>query len=137
MKKNDASENIFSKEIKRLADGLFYISETDAEISSFEGAAAEAVTKDEILRQTGRSAETPVEERNFEEMFQRFTKIEDWFGEEEKQTAGKFLELKNFLEQNLRDLKVFKVGRIQLKVYFVGLDPEGVLKGIQTEAVET
>lgn len=137
MKKNDESKNIFSEQVKRLAGGLFYISETDAEISSFEGARAEAVTKDEILRQTGRSAETPVEERNFEEIFLRFTKIEDWFGEEETETAGKFLALKNFLEQNLRDLKVFKVGRIQLKVYFVGLDPEGVLKGIQTEAVET
>lgn len=137
MKKNDASENIFSEGVKRLAGGLFYISETDAEIVPFEGVETEAVTTDEILRQTGQLPETPIEERNFEEIFLRFTKIQDWFGEEETETAGKFLELKNFLEQNLRDLKVFKIGRIQLKVYFVGLDSQGVLKGIQTEAVET
>jgi hypothetical protein len=137
MKKNDASENIFSEQIKRLAGGLFYISETDAEIVPFEGAKADAVTAEEIFRQTGQPANTPVEERNFEEIFLRFTKIQDWFGEEETETARKFLELKNFLEQNLRDLKVFKVGRIQLKVYFVGLDSQSVLKGIQTEAVET
>jgi len=137
MKKNEESGNIFSDQIKSLADGLFYISETDAEIVPFEGVAAEAVTTDEILRQTGRPAETPVEERNFEEIFSRFIKIQDWFGEEETETARKFLELKTFLEQNLRDLKVFKIGRIQLKVYFVGLDSENNLKGIQTEAVET
>ena len=137
MKKNDASENIFSEQVKRLAGGLFYISETDAEIVPFEGVAAEAVTSDEILRQTGQPADAPVEERNFEEMFSRFTKIQDWFGEEETETAGKFSGLKNFLERNLRDLKVFKIGRIQLKVYFIGLDSQGVLKGIQTDAVET
>jgi hypothetical protein len=137
MKKNDESENIFSEQVKRLAGGLFYISETDAEIAPFEGTRAEAVSKEEILRQTGGGPETPVEERNFEEMFSRFTTIQDWFGDEETQTARKFLELKNFLEQNLRELKVFKLGRIQLKIYFVGLDSENNLKGIQTEAVET
>jgi hypothetical protein len=137
MKKNDAPENKFSEQVRRLAEGLLYISETDAGIVPFDGNRAEAVTKDEILRQTEQPAETPVEERSFDEIFFRLTKIQDWFGDEEKETAQKFLGLKNFLEQNLKDLKVFKVGHIQLKIYFVGLDSDGNLKGIQTEAVET
>lgn len=137
MEKNFGGENNFSNRVKRLADGLVYISETDAAIAPFEGGKAEAVTKEEVLRQTKRPIGTPVEERNFEEIFSRLTKIQDWFGEEETKNARRFLRLKNFLEQNLRDLKVFKVGRIQLKIYFVGLDAEGVLKGIQTDAVET
>ncbi len=137
MKKFYGPEDKFSAQVKKLADGLFYISETDAEIIPFEGGKANEVTKEEILQQTGQHSGTDVEERNFEEIFSRFTQDQDWFGEEEKETARKFLRLKNFLEQNLKDLKVFKVGRIQLKVYFVGLDSEGRLKGIQTEAVET
>ncbi len=131
------SEHTFSDQIKRLAEGLFYISETDAAIVAFEGGEAKAVTKDEILRQTGQPMETPVEERNFDEMFSRLTQIQDWFGDEETETARRFLELKIFLDKNLRDLKVFKVGRIQLKIYFVGLDSQSKLKGIQTDAVET
>jgi hypothetical protein len=137
MKKINAAENNFSDQVNRLAEGLFYISETDAAILSFEGGKAQTVSAGEILRQTAEPRETPVEERNFEEMFSRLTKIRDWFGEEETENARRFLRLKNFLEQNLRDMKVFKVGRIQLKIYFVGLDAEGFLKGIQTEAVET
>lgn len=137
MKKIYPPENKFSEQVKKLADGLYYISETDAEIIPFEGGKANAVTKKEILQQTGQQSGTDIEERNFEEIFSRFIQNQDWFGEEETETARKFLRLKTFLEQNLKDLKVFKIGRIQLKVYFVGLDPEGYLKGIQTEAVET
>ncbi len=40
-------------------------------------------------------------------------------------------------EKNLRDLKVFKIGKIQIDVYVVGLDAEDNLLGIETKAVET
>jgi hypothetical protein len=127
----------FVEQIKKLSENLYYISETDAEITPFAGEKAAAVTKEELLRQTKSAADAPVEERDFAEIFARLTKIQDWFGDEEKETAAGFGKLKEFLEQNLKDLKVFKIGRIQLKVYFVGLDAEGRLMGIQTEAVET
>jgi len=126
-----------SEQIKTAAEGLWYISETDAEIFPFTGSKTDAVTKENLLRQTGRSVDTPVEEREFNQMFERFVKIRDWFGAEEKATAGKFAALKSLLEKNLTDLKVFKVGRIELDIYFVGLDKEGNLAGIQTKAVET
>ncbi len=88
MEKNYAAESNFSDRVKRLAEGLFYISETDAPIAPFEGGKAEAVTKEEILRLTGKPLETPVEERNFDEIFLRLTMIQDWFGEEEAETRG-------------------------------------------------
>ena len=127
----------FADAVKKFSEGLYYISETDAEIFPFTGEKAESVTKEELLRQTKSAPDTPIDERNFAEIFARLTKIQDWFGDEEKETAERFGRLKDFLEKNLKDLKVFKVGSIQLKIYFVGLDAEGRLTGIQTEAVET
>ena len=60
-------ENNFSKmstdpgkppaEFAATLKGLCYISETDAEILPYLGAKAEAVTRDEILRQTARRAD--------------------------------------------------------------------------------
>jgi hypothetical protein len=113
------------------------MSETDAEIFPFTGSKAERVSKENLLRQIGEPKETPVEERDFDQMFERFIKIQDWYGDEEKATAEKFAALKSLLEKNLTDLKVFKVGRLDLDIYFVGLDKEGKLAGIQTKAVET
>ena len=127
----------FVEKIKELSEGLYYISETDAEILPFEGNIAETVTKEELLRQTNNEPNAPVEERIFTEIFARLTKTEDWFGDEEKATSEKFLALQEFLEENLKDLKVFKIGRIQIDIYFVGLDESGKLMGIQTKAVET
>lgn len=126
-----------TEQIKSAAEGLWYISETDAEIFPFTGSKADAVTKENLLSQLGKPADAPVEERGFEEMFARFVTIQDWFGDEEKATTEKFAALKSLLETNLTDLKVFKVGQIELDIYFVGLDKEGNLAGFQTKAVET
>lgn len=133
----NTEDDKFAAQVKKLSEGLYYISETDAAVSPFVGSRAGGVTKEEILRQTKSAANTPVEERNFAEIFARLTKIQDWHGDEEKTTVGKFVKLKEFLEKNLKDLKVFKLGTIQIKIYFVGLDAGGRLMGIQTEAVET
>jgi hypothetical protein len=127
----------FAEQIRKAAEGLYYISETDAEIFPFAGTKADAVSKENLLRQTANKPDAPVEERDFAAFFTRLTKIEDWFGEEEKQSAAKFTRLKELLESSLKDLKVFKVGRIEIDIYVVGLDSENKLAGIKTKAVET
>lgn len=125
------------EQIKNASEGLYYISETDAEITPFVGGGAESVSKEEILRQTKNALDTPIEERDFTEIFKRLTKIQDWYGEDETATTAKYAALKELLEKNLKDLKIFKIGTIELDVYFVGLNAEGILMGIKTKAVET
>ncbi|CAN5470881.1 nuclease A inhibitor family protein [soil metagenome] len=136
-KKPDTNNKELARQIKKVSEGLYYISETDAEIFPFIGNKAEAITGKEVLKQIKSTAETPVEERDFTEFFAYLTQIQDWFGNEEKATAQKFSNLKDLLEKNLKNLKVFKVGKIQLDIYVVGLDAESNLMGIQTKAVET
>ena len=126
-----------TEQIKNAAAVLWYMSETDAEILPFTGSKADAVTKENLLVQVGKPSDAPVEERDFNEFFARLTEIKDWFGDEEKATAAKFAALKDLLEKNLKDLKVFKIGKIQIDIYAVGLDKDGSLAGIQTKAVET
>lgn len=133
----NSKETDLPAQIKKLCEGLYYISETDAEILPFVGKKAQAVTSEEIKNQIQAADKSRVEEKDFTEFFGRLTEIQDWFGEEEKETAQKFTDLKNFLEKNLKDLKVFKIGEIQIDVYVVGLDAEGNLTGIKTKAVET
>jgi len=135
--KADSRTDNLAEQIKIAVKGLYYISETDAEILPFVGKQAKAVSKQVILSQTKKAADSTVEERDFAGFFARLTEIQDWFGDEEKATAQKFVQLKELLEKNLRDLKVFKIGKIQLNVYVVGLDAEDNLLGIETKAVET
>ncbi|HEX3100443.1 MAG TPA: nuclease A inhibitor family protein, partial [Pyrinomonadaceae bacterium] len=118
-------------------EGLFYVSETDARVLPFCGNAAKDVTGEIILHQTDSNTNTPVEEISFEEFFGRLTTIREWYGEAEKARAEKFLELQKLLEENLRGLKVFRLGKIRLAIFAVGLDKDGRLMGITTGAVET
>jgi len=137
VEKADVNKDKLAKQVKKIAEGLYYISETDAEIFPFIGNKAEAVTVEEVSKQTESAADASVEERDFNEFFVRLTEIQEWFGDEETATANKFAELKKLLEDNLRDVQVFKVGKIELDIYVVGLDSESNLMGIKTKAVET
>lgn len=135
--KTDAPKSDFTEQIKTAVADLFYISETDAAITGFIGKQAKAVTVDEIRNQTKTAPDSSIEEKKFDEFINRLTVIKDWFGDEEKATAQKFTDLKSLLEANLKDLTVFKIGKIQIDVYAVGLDAENRLTGIHTKAVET
>ena len=137
MKEDKSDREILSEHLKNASEGLYYISETDAELIPFIGEVAKDVSKEEMMRQTKTSSENPIEEIDFAKMFERLTNIQDWFGDEEKATAAKFAALKNILEKNLKGLKVFKIGKIELDIYFVGLNEQSILAGIKTKAVET
>ena len=136
--KNDVStSDILAKNIKAAAEGLSYTSETDAEIKLFTGGTAKTLTSAAVLEQTKNPANAAIEEKDFNEFFSRLTEIQDWFGDQEKETVQKFGQLKSVLENNLRELKVYKIGKTQLNVYVLGLDENDKLLGIKTKAVET
>lgn len=113
------------------------MSETDAEIFIVSGKQTESITKDSLLIQIARKIEEKIEEKDFNEFFEPLIKMQDWFGVEEKQIAERFFKLKELLQQNLHDLKVFRIGKKEIDIYVVGLDKENILRGIQTKAVET
>ncbi len=49
----------------------------------------------------------------------------------------RFLALQKVLETNLHDIKVYKVGTINIDVYVVGQAADGTYEGIHTKVVET
>lgn len=133
----DSKKNDLPTHIKKITDGLYYMSETDAEILPFTGKKVRAVTSQEILNQSGSDLNAAIEEKDFTQFFARLVETQEWFGDEEKATAAKFKQLKDLLEKNLKDLKCFRIGQIQIDIYVVGIDAENNLMGIKTKAVET
>ena len=124
----------------RLTDacqGLIYISETDADVTPFYGSATDVVTREIILQQANLPGDQPTEESSLEAFFGRLTEIRDWYGEPEKARAKKYSELQKLLGENLKKTKVFRVGRVQIDIFAVGIDQNGCLAGVTTKAVET
>lgn len=134
---NDENSNALFREIELACEGLIYISETDAPVVVFIGRPADKFTVQEVVPQLGLALDTPVEERCFDEFFSRLTANKEWHGDAEKTRAAKFLALQKLLESNLSDLKVFRIGRIKIDIFVVGIDKDRRYIGIATKAVET
>ena len=131
------STEVFLAADSRAADGLVYISETDAPIKAFAGGPAETVTAEELRRQTGTAADAPITTLGPDPLFAQLTRIQDWYGEPEKAKAARFGELVDLLRANLRDLTEFRIGNIRIEIFIVGITAHGRLAGISTLAVET
>jgi hypothetical protein len=76
-------------------------------------------------------------EKTLDEFFEQPTQLQDWHGDEEKAQVEKFIRLKELISKNLRDVKVFKIGEVEVDIYIVGINADGKLAGVKTKAVET
>jgi hypothetical protein len=115
--------------------GLTYISETDSAIEPYSGERTGTVSVSDLI--SGETDAIKYEKLSPENFFDRLIVDRDWFGPKEKENAQRFAQLQKLLQENLRDLTVFKIGYIRLDVYVVGLDADNNLIGIKTKAVET
>jgi hypothetical protein len=123
--------------IEQACDRLVYLSEIDADIEPFAGSEADRVDSDTALKYAGKEAAEPIEERDFEEFFRRLTIVREWHGDAEIEKAKKFQVLYELLKEDLCQIKVFRVGRIRLDIFVIGLDKHGSVAGVKTQAVET
>jgi hypothetical protein len=124
--------------IRDLTFGLTYISETDAALEAISVGEISANSVDAVLDQfgddrTGRG----IEEIDFDEFFDKLICKRDWYREREIERARRFASLKDALKENLAGLRVYRVGKVQIDIFIVGLDRNGVLMGVKTKAVET
>jgi hypothetical protein len=75
--------------------------------------------------------------RSLREFFNRHTATSDPYDNEAQKIRPRYEELLALLEKRLRDVKVYRVGSIEIACYIAGLDDQGNLAGLKTIAVET
>jgi hypothetical protein len=123
--------------IEKACEGLTYMSETDSDVTPIFGKKVSRLTSEEILSAIGVSANTDVEIASAKEFFTRLTSHKEWFTEKQKKNADGFGALKNILEEELDDLKVYRVGKIQIEIYVLGVDKDKKVAGVRMNAIET
>ena len=123
-------------ELRDATRGLTFMSESDYPFEVFEWGKAEPTP--EFLRGlAGGDPAAPVETRTAAQFFRAATSEPDWKGADELAAAKRFQALLRLLEENLSDLKVFRVGAVNLPVYVAGRSAEGTWLGVSTRVVET
>jgi Nuclease A inhibitor-like protein len=102
---------------------LFWTSETDA---AFE------IILWEDLKPTKR-----VLTQSIDEFFQPAITAQDWYGDEERAIVARYESLIATLKANLSELRVERVGKIEVTIYIVGKTIDGTWIALKTSAVET
>jgi hypothetical protein len=127
----------FEKRLRKACDGLVYVSETDSEVGPVFGTRAKSSSSADVLSAIGVSDLRQLKESDFNKFFERWTVEKEWFNQPQKKIAKRFQALKHLLESELIYLKVFRIGKIHVTIYVLGLDKDGKVAGIKMSAIET
>ncbi len=71
------------------------------------------------------------------DFFAPVLRIEDWYAAAELALVNRYTDLLHAIESNLSDVKVFRVGEVEIAIYIVGKTPTGDIVGLKTYVVET
>jgi hypothetical protein len=122
--------------IEDAARGLLFPSESDFPIEPFLYG-DQRPTPAALLERRGLAPDTNVDETTLEDFFAGLTEAPKDASEEERASAGRFRSLMKLLEKNLDDIRVYRLGKVDIEVVVLGRDASGTWLGVRTNVVET
>jgi hypothetical protein len=131
------SDEQVSKELGEATQGLTFMSESDYPIEVVRWEGVEELSPEYLRSAAGQGATVTVEERTVADFFRVAAGEQKWKGEAELALARRYQTLARLLEENLKGVKVYRVGEINIGVYVVGRSDEGNWLGLSTRVVET
>ena len=123
--------------IKKAAEGLLFISESDHpfELVLIEDKPASISNK--IIQLAKKPAGTAVEKQDLDYFFRNMIKVYPEFSTAQKITAQRFSSLVKVLRENLTDIHVYRVGEVQVDAFIIGQLKNGQYAGLRTKLIET
>ena len=71
------------------------------------------------------------------DLFTPVLSVEDWYESDELALVNRYTDLLHAIEANLSEVKVCRLGEVEIAIYIVGKTPAGDIIGLKTYAVET
>ena len=118
-------------------EGLIYISETDATVEPVSIPRLIEFSSVGLLKFLRRSEEETIQTVDAAEFLGRLSEPKEWHNELEKEIARRFGQLRDVLQNELEDLRVYRVGESRVDIFILGWSASGTIAGVRTRAVET
>lgn len=122
--------------LEAAARGLLFPSESDFPIEPFFYGDEEP-TPEGLLDAQRLPPKTRVEETTLAGFFEGLTEVAKDASDDERESAERFRSLMSVLEESLTDVRVYRVGEIDIEVFVIGRHPSGEWLGVRTNVVET
>ena len=113
------------------------MSESDYPLETFYWTGETDVTHQYLRGVAEQAAGATVEVRSVDDFFRVAMSEPEWKGEQQLATARRYQNLVRLLKENLDDLKVYRIGEINIQVFIVGKAESGNWIGLSTRVVET
>jgi hypothetical protein len=94
------------------------------------------LTPQKILELTNYPPATSIEEVELDYFFRNVATQKDWHDNIQKENVAKFQNLVQVMKENLADIRVYRIGTIEVGAYIVGKTNDGVA-GLATKVIET
>jgi hypothetical protein len=131
------SDEEILKKLEQATAGLLFMSEADYPFEIVSWGAMNELAFDYLRARAGVARDAPVQVVSAEKFFANAVSEPNWKAEDELAVARRYQNLLRLLEEKLEDLKVYKVGEINIAVYIIGKDESGNRVGLSTRVVET
>jgi hypothetical protein len=125
------SDKEIIEELRQLTEGLLWMSESDYPFETIYWEGLPEINAQILRSLSGQAEDAPVEIASVDEFFRVAV------SEESRQEAKRYRGLVQTLKDNLDELKVYRVGQINIPVYIVGRNKTGNWLGISSRVVET
>lgn len=121
--------------LTQASQGLLMPSESEYPFEIFTWKNVE-LTAEKILELTNYPPETLIEEVELDYFFRNVATEKDWHDKIQKENVAKFQNLVQVIKDNLAEIRVYRIGTIEVNVYIVGKTNDGVA-GLATKVIET
>lgn len=121
------------------AEGLLFISESESpfEFEELAGGAPAELTPDAVRAALGEPEGTPVAELTLDRFLAGHIEDADPADPVAQEQVTRFQALKQALTESLSDVRVFRVGDVQVRYHALGRTPDGKVAGLAASALET
>ena len=123
--------------LEEAARDLYFPSESEAPIDLYRWPLEAEPTPEALLAHEGRPAETPIDTTTPESEIAPFTTAPEGSDEIEVALAKRWTTLLETLHRELTDVRVYRVGKVDIDLFILGRAPSGGFLGYKTHVVET
>lgn len=125
--------------LQNQAEGLYFISEADHAFAIVEWQIKDITPKylSSLTISSAINSTNKVEEVSFTEFYDKYAVANAEHSEAKRARAESYKKLFDVLTENLTDLRVYRLGEVQVAIYIVGRASGGGWLGLSTAAVET
>ncbi|RNI26922.1 nuclease A inhibitor family protein [Rufibacter latericius] len=124
-------------QLTQAAQGLLFISESESPLEPFSLPTGVSLSSGaDFLKALGMNGQ-PVEQVELAYFFRNMVRTSPDQEPAQQAIAQRFIALLQWLETNLQEVRVYRVGQIQVQAYVMGKAPDGTWLGLKMTLVET